>query len=314
MNSEAINSKENKMARKNYEIMQTFTLKNIPDLDVCVLGALELFSKIKLPKIQIPKGKILVVGSGNALATGKIIFRNNDSVFASESDYEDKLNHFKFQVGVVISASGGKHAPGIVKKIKSKKIKTFLITNNEHAPAKEIAGKTFVLPKQREPYTYNTSTYLGMILAKEKENPKNIYNHLKKIKVPSMKKYNAFYLILPKQFDAVREMLVTKFDELFGPKVLGRVYTIEQTKHAKTVTPSKKELFISFGEKNNIYGKNRLFIPLPRNSSFFGLIATAYYVIGKIQKQKEPYFKKNIVKYTKESSKIFKQEIKPIVE
>lgn len=298
---------------KNYGIMKSFTLKNIPDLDTCVLGALELFSQTKFPKIEVPKGKILVVGSGNALATGKIIFRNNDAVFASESDYEDKLNHFKFQAGVVISASGGKHAPGIVKKIKSRRIKTFLITNNQYAPAKEIASKTFVLPKQKEPYTYNTSTYLSMILAKEKEDPKKIYNHLNKVKVPNMKKYDAFYLILPKEFDAVREMLVTKFDELFGPKVLGRVYTIEQTKHAKTITPSNKELFISFGEKNNIYGKNRLFVPLPKSCGFSGLIATAYYVIGKIQKQKEPYFKKNIVNYTKEASRIFKQEIKAIV-
>lgn len=293
--------------------MQTFSLKNIPDLDVCVLGALELFMDKKLPKIKIPSGKILVVGSGNALATGKIIFRNHDAVFASESDYEEKLRHFKFSVGVVISASGGKHAPGIVRKMKSRKIKTFLITNTEDSLASKFASKTFVLPKQREPYTYNTSTYLSMIFASEKENIGDIYKHLNRIKVPSMKRYNSFYLILPSEFDAVREMLVTKFDELFGPMVLGRIYTTEQTKHAKTVTPSNKELFISFGEKNNIYGKNRLFVSLPKNAKFGSVIATAYYVIGQIQKQKEPYFKKNIVNYTKESSKIFKQEIKAIV-
>ncbi len=299
--------------KKNYDIMQTFTLKTIPDLDVCVLGALELFSDKKLPKIKIPNGRVLVVGSGNALATGKIIFRNHDAIFANESDYEEKLRHFKFKFGVVISASGGKHSPEIVKEIKSKRIKTFLITNTEDSPASKFSNQTFVLPKQREPYTYNTSTYLGMILANGKENVNEIYKHLNRIKVPSMKKYDSFYLILPKEFDAVREMLVTKFDELFGPKIMGRVYTTEQTKHAKTVTPSSKELFISFGEKNNVYGKHRLFVPLPKNSKFGGMIATAYYVIGKIQKQKEPYFKNNIVNYTKESSRIFKQEIKPIV-
>lgn len=299
--------------KSNYNIMQNFTLKNIPDLDVCVLGALELFNSVKLPKIDTPKGKMIVIGSGNALATGKIIFRNDDAIFASESDYEEKLRNIKFQVGVVISASGGKHAPIIVKKLKSKRIKTILITNNENAMAKKFSDKTFVLPKQREPYTYNTSTYLGMIFASEKENVKEIYNHLNKIKVPSMKRYDSFYLILPPRFDSVREMLVTKFDELFGPMILGRVYTTEQTKHAKTITPSSKELFISFGGKNNTYGKHRLFIPLPKNCGFGGLIATAYYVIGKIQKQKEPYFKNNILNYTKESSRIFKQEIKAIV-
>lgn len=299
--------------KKNYDVMATFSMKNIPDLDVCVLGALELFNDKKLPKIKIPNGKVLVVGSGNALATGKIIFRNHDAVFASESDYEEKLRHFKFNVGVVISASGSKHAPGIVKKLKSKKIRTFLITNTEDSPASKFANQTFVLPKQREPYTYNTSTYLSMIFASEKENLREIYKHLNRIKIPSVKRFDSFYLMLPKEFDAVREMLVTKFDELFGPMILGRVYTTEQTKHAKTVTSSNKELFISFGEKNNIYGKNRLFVSLPKNCKFGGVIATAYYVIGKIQKQKEPYFKKNIANYTKESSRIFKQEIKAIV-
>lgn len=300
--------------KKNLEIMQNFTLKNIPELDTCVLGALELLASTKLPKIKFPKGKTIVVGSGNALATGKIIFRDEDAVFASESDYESKIKHIKFDIGVVISASGGKHAPGIIKKLKSKKVKTYLVTNNENAPAKEFADETFTLPKQKEPYTYNTSTYMGSILSHERENPKKIYKHLQKLKIPSMKKYDAFYLMLPKEFDAVREMFVTKFDELFGPMLMGRVYTVEQTKHAKTVTPYKKELFISFGTKNKVYGKNRLFIPLPKNCGFAGIMATGYYVIGKIQKQKEPYFKKNIVRYTQESSKIFGENIKPIVE
>lgn len=305
--------------KPNYKIMQTFTLNNIPDLDICVLGALELFSEKELPKIEIPKKKMLVVGSGNALATGRIIFSDREAFFASESDYEEKLKNIKFDIGVIVSASGGKHSPDIIKKLKSKKLKTYLITNNKNALAKKHADKTFVLPKQKEPYTYNTSTYLSMIFAKEKENPKRIYEHLKKItkKIPNnLSKYDAFYIIVPPEFDAVKEMFVTKFDELFGPKILGRVYTTEQTKHAKTLVKSQKEFFISIGEENKIHGykNNRLNIPLPKNPSFASIIATAYYVIGKIQKQNKPYFKENIERYTKEASKTFKQEIKPIVE
>lgn len=305
---------------ENHGIMRTFTLKNLPDLDTCVLGALELFANKKLPKISIPYKKPLIVGSGNAEATGRIIFRDKDAVFADESDFENRLKKIKNIDGVIlVSASGGKHAPIIAKCAKNYKKHITLITNTKHSPAEDFLDKhhkydEYVLPKQKEPYTYNTSTYLSMILAKENENPKQIYEHIKKIKIPNVKKYDSFFLILPKEFDVVRDMLVTKFDELFGPKIQGRVYTIEQTKHAKTLVPSDKELFISFGEKNKTYGKNRVFVPLPKKCRFGGMIATAYYVIGKIQKQKPPYFKKNLVKYTKKASKIFKEEIKPIVE
>ena len=92
------------------------------------------------------------------------------------------------------------------------------------------------------------------------------------------------------------------------------VETIEYIKHATTVVPSKDELFISFGEKNTTYGKNRLFIPLPKNADFGAMMAIGYYIVGKIQKSHPPYFKKNIQNYTKQASKIFKHTIKPIVE
>jgi len=106
MDSDAINT------------LNTFTIDNIPNLDVAVIGALDLFSATALPKININAyQKPLIVGSGNAEATGRIMFRNNDAVFASESDYESKLENISTIDGVVIiSASGGKHAPIIAKK------------------------------------------------------------------------------------------------------------------------------------------------------------------------------------------------------
>ena len=80
---------------KNIEVMQKFTVKNIPNLDVCVLAALELFAKQKIPKITIPYKRPMVVGSGNAAATGRIIFENEDAVFADESTYLNKLKRLK---------------------------------------------------------------------------------------------------------------------------------------------------------------------------------------------------------------------------
>lgn len=301
----------------NYETMQDFDLKNIPGLDVCVLGALEFLSDQKLPKINIGKKlRLLVIGSGNALVTGKIIFGKHDATFASESDYKEKFGLAKYDLVVLISASGGKHAIDIAKYAKAKRKKIILLTNNLDAKAAKFVAKTLVFPKQREPYTYNTSTYLSMILAMTGESPKKIHEYISKFdkEIPrNLDKYDSFYFMLPSKFDAARELFATKFDELFGPRLLGKVFTDEQTKHAKTVIPYDKELFVSFGIKNDIYGKKRFNIKLPVGSSYGMLMMIGYYFVGKIQGQKEPYFKNNIARYTKEASKLFGQNIEPIV-
>jgi hypothetical protein len=121
---------------------------------------------------------------------------------------------------------------------------------------------------------------------------------------------------VPERFDAIREMVVIKFDELFGPKISKRVYTVEQTKHAKTVVPSSTELFISIGEQNKEFGapENRLFIPLPKDADFGAMMAVSYYVVGRLQAQHPPWFKQNIVDYCKKTSKDFGMKISPIVE
>ncbi len=58
------------------------------------------------------------------------------------------------------------------------------------------------------------------------------------------------------------------FDELFGPMLTGRCYTWRQTLHAKNVVESERELFISFGYDNELFGHEdaRLNIPLPPNA------------------------------------------------
>ena len=110
-------------------------------------------------------------------------------------------------------------------------------------------------------------------------------------------------------------MLNTKFDELFQPAVSGRVFTPEQSKHAKSVVKYDKEMFISFGYENKLFGDSdkRLNIPLPTNCDYGGIMAVAYYVIGKIQKQHPPYFKDGIDDFTKNASKIFGQKIPSLV-
>ncbi len=285
----------------------------IIDLDRCVIEALELFDRTKLPKVDVKFKKPLVVGSGNAAVVGKILFGDREAVFADESNYLNKLKNIKGIDGcILISASGGKHAPVIAKKTKKFGIKTILFTNNEDALAKKYVDKIYVFLKNVEPYTYNISTYLGMILAFYGESIKNIRKGIDGLKKYDFSKYNSFFILVPDKFDSTREMFQTKFDELFGSMIQARVFTYEQAKHAKTVVSSDKELFIGLGVENKVFGKKRLNVELPRGIGFGGIVAIGYYLIGQIQKQNPQYFKENIDKYVKKISKVFDQDIKII--
>jgi hypothetical protein len=303
-------------------LLKDFTLQDLPDLDVVTLGALELFCAAKLPAVNFKQFKRpLVVGSGNAAVTGKLLFDDVDAILADESSYLLKLKHFPAIDGAfLLSASGSKHAVLIAQALEARGISAVLLTNNPSAPAAAFVKAVHVFPKNREPYTYNTSTYMGMILSKTKEDPEAIHDFiLQNIEpiVPSdLSSYEAFYLILPEHFTNVREMFQTKFDELFGPRVVGRIFTYEQTKHAKTVIPLERELFISFGVRNMFFGsdEHRLYVPLPDGASYAAMMAIGYYVIGQIQKQLPPYYKERIEAYAKETSAAFGSTISPIVE
>jgi hypothetical protein len=100
---------------------------------------------------------------------------------------------------------------------------------------------------------------------------------------------------------------------LFGRQVSRDVFTEEQAKHATTVVPAN-ELFIEFGNIKTHLGEHLLPIPLPPKVNHGAMMAISYYVIGKIQAQKPPYFKNNIVKYCRKASELFGEDIKPIVE
>ncbi len=317
---------KNENRNKYIDILTAFDLKNIPDLDVAVLGALELFQKEELPKLGVDFWgafkRPLVVGSGNAEATGRIIFEDQDAIFASESNYEQKLERIPaIDSVIVISASGGKHAPIIAKRAGELGKRVALITNNPHAEAMKFAqsGQTFVFPKNREPYTYNTSTYMGMILGKTHEDARSIQNfiseHIDTLAMPDFSKYDKYFLIVPTRFSGIIRMLQVKFIELFGRRIARDVETSEYMKHAVTVVPSD-ELFVSFGDENKMWGKpeNRLNIPLPENAGYAAMMAIGYYVIAQIQKKHPPYFKENIAGYADGASKIFGSVISPIVE
>lgn len=306
--------------------LATFSLDSIPDLDIAVLGALELFSQQSIPELQtLAFTRPLVVGSGNAEATGKIIFQNSDALFASESDFEAKLQSVSAIDGVVlISASGGKHAPGIVQVAQKYHKKVLLLTNTPNCPASTFLNHSSgdsvcVFPKNREPYTYNTSTYMAMILGHTKENPAEIMafiqNNIDQLNLPDLSTFSEFYFIIPPQFTGIIRMLHVKCMELFGRKIARDIETAEYVRHATTVVPGD-ELFISFGAHNTQWGKlsNRVTIPLPENAGYAAMMAIGYYTVAQIQKAHQPYFKENIVEYCKYVSSVFGSEITPIVE
>lgn len=311
------------MKYKNIHTLNTFDMEHIPDLDVAVLGALELFQKESLPRLNVSAyTRPLVVGSGNAEATGRILFEDANAVFASESTFENKLKRISDIDGVfLISASGGKHAPVIAKRANELGKRVTLITNNQDAEAKEFVAsdELFVFPKNREPYTYNTSTYMGMILGQTRENPKKIQRFIQErvdvLVLPDLSHYDKYFLIVPTRFSGITRMLQVKFIELFGRTIARDVETSEYMKHAVTVVPSD-ELFISFGDENIVWGKpeNRLHIPLPENAGYAAMMAIGYYTIAQVQKQHPPYFKENIAEYARQASNIFGHRIDPIVE
>ena len=139
-----------------------------PSLSRIVLETIDLYSShTDLPRIDLTQFHTpLVVGSNNGYSTGRILFRNTPAYFAVESEVDSKLENIPSITDVVIvSASGEKHAPIILEAAKRHGKRTFLISSSEESTGRSMADRSIIMPKIREPYTYNTSTYFGYMLA-----------------------------------------------------------------------------------------------------------------------------------------------------
>jgi hypothetical protein len=295
----------------------------IPNLDDVVLSALDFFSKNTPPNIDIKSFKTpFVVGSGNALNTGTILFAGYDATFADESNFKsviessnrvDKEGHPRDVV--VISASGGKDSVWEVELAKKYGLKTTLLTTKGNSGAAKVADNSVVFKSLPEPYTYNTSTYMGMILGVTHEDPSAIKEQLLNLNLPgNYKDYKGYAFVLPDKFMQICPMIEVKKDELFGPHVSIRAFSVGHARHAKFVIRSSEELVISFGQKNENFGdpNHRLDIDLPEGASFATIMALTYYMVGKIQAVKPQYFKENIERYVKEDGpKAYGPDVKP---
>lgn len=303
------------------DTLKDFTIENIPDLDVVVEGALKMLSNAKLPNVKVPFRRPIVIGSVNAESTGRIVFNDTNAVFSNESNFEQIIDTVSDIDGaVLISASGSKHSVNIAKRLEELEIPAILFTNNVDAPAGSFIeqGNIKVFPKNREPYTYNTSTYLSMILAKTNEDAGVILSHVENSTQAGLdlSKFNGFTFILPPHLLLIAPMLRTKFDELFGTKLSPRFFTPEEIKHAKTVVKDEQELFIYVGMEELGWGEKgkKVDITLPEGGSYGSAVATCYHFIGQIQRAHPPYFKESLVAYCKDIGHIFGEDVSPIVE
>jgi hypothetical protein len=280
----------------------------IINLDQAIINALKFFKenppqKLKLKNKQFP----FVVGSGNAYNTAHILFAQNPAIIASESNFKEILASYRPLIkkglskeAIIISASGEKDSIWETKLAKKMGLKTTLITASKKSSAGKVADKVEAFKKLPEPYTYNVSTYMAMILASTGEKADYILKHIKSLKLPkSFKDYQSYSFILPDKYQSVAPMLEIKQRELFGPKLNIKAFSQGEARHAKYVIPWQKELVISIGEKNIHFGDkdSRWDISLPKNHNYAYIFSLTYYIIGKIQEAKPNYFKQNIKNY-----------------
>ena len=283
--------------------------EKIINLDENVMLALDFFTENKPPTFDANKYKLpFVVGSGNAYSTGLILFSENAAIFADESNFKKTIASFDEAIkknlikdAIIISASGEKDSVWETELAKQHGLTTTLLTTKEQSEAAKIADEVKTYKSIAEPYTYNTVTYMGMILSKTQENPSAIKEHIESLEFPNgFGEFNGYSFVVPDKFMNICPMLDIKKSELFGSKLSVRAFPQGHARHAKFVIRSNDELVISLGQKNENYGnpENRWDIELSENADYAEVMALTYYIVGKIQGAKYPYFKENIENYT----------------
>lgn len=283
-------------------------MDKIINLDQCVLNALDFFEKNSPPDFNLEDYDFpIVVGSGNAYNTGTILFSEKAAIFADESNFKKIMPAYRNAIDsgiikqvVVISASGGKDSVWEIELSKENNLKTTLLTTKAESDAAKIADKVIVFKSLSEPYTYNTSTYMGMILSATGERATAIKDFINSIQLPTdFNSYKSYSFVLPDKFLNICPMLDIKKSELFGPNLSLRAFSQGHARHAKFVIRSKEELVISINSENLFFGdpSRKWNLSIPDNFSYAAVMAITYYIVGKIQISKPPYFKENIENY-----------------
>lgn len=277
----------------------------LPTLDEIVVQTLDFFIKTPPPALDISGYSMpFVIGSGNASHTGRIIFSGRAAVVGDESNfrslavaYQTAVDQKLIQDAVIISASGEKDSVWEVEFAKSMGLNTTLLTCKPNSSAAKIADNVVTYKSIAEPYTYNTSTYLGMIISTTGERAEEITTFIQSVNLPAnFAEYEAYAFVLPDKYAHIGPMIEIKRDELFGPRVMIRANSQGISRHAKFVHPWEKELVITIGDTNKYFGlpDHRWDIALPAQASFATVISLTYYLCGLIQRAKPDYFMQHI--------------------
>lgn len=283
-------------------------MPHIFDLDEDVIETLDFFEKNPPPSLDLNQFELpIVIGSGNGYNTGTIIFSEKAAIFADESNFKDRVESYKNAVSkglkgqaVVISASGGKDSVWEIELAKKYGFHTTLITTKRESGAAKAADQVHASKSIDEPYTYNTSTYLGMILSAHQEDLQKIKENIQSLTFPTnFNDYKSYTFVLPDKFVNICPMLDIKKDELFGPHLAMRAFSQGHARHAKFVNRTPEELVITVGAKNEYFGdpNHRWDIFPPNGYNYAGIMALTYFIVGKIQKSKPQWFKENIANY-----------------
>lgn len=289
---------------------KNFDKNNLPSLKEVVIWALELFREKKPEKIEFKNfKKRAIIWSWNAILAWKILFQNPENIFATENDYEKILEINWIDWITILSASWWKHSSIMAKFFKDKWYEIELITCTENSKTAWIIWdeNCIVTPKNPEPYTYNTSTYLWWILWVTWENPDEILEFLQDFEEWiwdfDFTKFNWFLFILPSAFWLASWMIDTKFLELFWRKISRDVKTFEESKHACTVVNSETELLVKFWteeilDNSEIYFKwEELEIQIPEKFWYAWILFLWYFLVWIIQEKNPDYFWENIWNY-----------------
>ena len=80
------------------ERLQTFTEHDLPTLDEVVLGALKFLNESPIPHLDTTAHtRPLIIGSVNALSTGRILFRERTRMYFPASRVSTRSTSFRHQ-------------------------------------------------------------------------------------------------------------------------------------------------------------------------------------------------------------------------
>lgn len=272
--------------------------KKIKHLDFYVLETLKKLDKWQYPALEIKKddGNVFL-GSGGASCVAKLFAEKFNGIGLNASNYKRFFARpsQNFAKIYIISASGGKDGVNMASFLAKMGLESNLITSNKEPPAKKFIKKEniFVFPSFIEPPTYNVSTYSSMLYWLFKENPEEIRDFIKKIKIPNLRKYKYIFFLAQDKYDVIADMASYKVAEtLEGIGSCGEGFS--NGSHGRLRQPNKERLVFCLNQR---YGDEKENIHLLDIDSHLGLMLSVYYIIGKNQTEKdtqnllEDYFK-----------------------